>query len=816
MATYLKPTSKLFDLPSRASAELNLADLMCPVCRGILIEPVTLPCAHSLCLRCLNGTIQHNSLSCPLCRVRVGSWLRTATKSDTLVNGQLWTLIKTRFSKEIQAKHDGVDTDLDSGFGRTNKILSAAGEIRREYEAQLELAEEERRRLREAERIASEALIHKIQAEERQHITRLVKDRAVAKDLAKRHTGDKVKVREKHADEREAGCDREMQIAKSTATELTKLTERVEWNSNIALISKLRAERYASDGKAGMSNSHKCPADKFQSPKCDQLTSPTSKSTKHQVATKIRSLPAQSYVSKPSCSTSKIYGTQSKEELHVPSDVLNRKPKSLGVEVCLATGGDDQRIGSAESSCSHDSINIEIHHFKPIKAMPRTPLGVTPDGCPIDPKLIRVVATLQQVQNAIPKPPVAMELKRLSTWSYSAFKGKTKKMLKLEHRPTTSNVVKDEPESRPSTSHCPNQPQPNPSKLAKSQVSETVRRLDLSTEIPYDGNKNYAKNINRIINGTKVSKKLILDEDVALSMAHQKYDSPAKFKRRKHCSSSNDREETNTDQKTNNSGDEASSSNSSSNNSWSLPLDGPNEAVENIAERIKKRKMSRGVKSKLQKTEAPEKQRCTATEKKSATVRKPLTETTKSAAKQTTNARLGAQQKKGRCTRSEDEDTDSQVDSESVVETGAIYGSRKSTRTLTRSGGELKGEKTTTTKSHQESEMQCSDLEEEAGEEEDEDEEVQEQRRIERLLLQEKKDFELAQRLQAKFDEMERISGRTRGSRRSRFNSRNIEQVLAVDGVGIRDRFSKQLRIQGKETSMLENEKRRVTRRRCV
>lgn len=115
MATYLKPTSKLFASRSCESAELNLSDLMCPVCRGILIEPVTLPCAHSLCLRCLNGTIQHNSLSCPLCRVRVGSWLRTATKSSTLVNDGLWKSIKAKFSKEIQAKHDGKETDLDSG-----------------------------------------------------------------------------------------------------------------------------------------------------------------------------------------------------------------------------------------------------------------------------------------------------------------------------------------------------------------------------------------------------------------------------------------------------------------------------------------------------------------------------------------------------------------------------------------------------------------------------------------------------------------------------------------------------------------------------
>lgn len=113
MATYLKRTSKLFDLSlSRNSTDVSLRDLICPVCRGILIEPVSLPCTHNLCLRCLKGTFAHNSLSCPLCRVRVGSWLRTATKSETLVNNELWQLIRTRFPKEVESKDNGNDEDV--------------------------------------------------------------------------------------------------------------------------------------------------------------------------------------------------------------------------------------------------------------------------------------------------------------------------------------------------------------------------------------------------------------------------------------------------------------------------------------------------------------------------------------------------------------------------------------------------------------------------------------------------------------------------------------------------------------------------------
>lgn len=115
MATYLKRTSKLYDLTvtHAASADNNInSDLMCPVCRGILIEPVTLPCDHNLCLRCLKGALKHNSLSCPMCRVRVGSWLRTATKSETLVNNNLWEFIRSNYPKEIQDKTNVIINDV--------------------------------------------------------------------------------------------------------------------------------------------------------------------------------------------------------------------------------------------------------------------------------------------------------------------------------------------------------------------------------------------------------------------------------------------------------------------------------------------------------------------------------------------------------------------------------------------------------------------------------------------------------------------------------------------------------------------------------
>lgn len=434
--------------------------------------------------------------------------------------------------------------------------------------------------------------------------------------------------------------------------------------------------------------------------------------------------------------------------------------------------------------------------------------------------------------------------------------GKSRKVLKQEE-PVASSVLKKVPEREPSTSSLQSQQQTNSSKLGKSQISETVRRLDLSSEISYDGNKNYAKNINRIINGTKVSKKLILDEEVGSEGTSNATngDNPGKFKRRKQNSSSNEREESESDGKINDSGDEAHTSNST-NDHRSHPNqrqpatddsdDAEVPAVENIAERIKKRKILRGRNTS---SSAVSRKRRKVAEKKTTTISKSMNPVE-------TQEAIGSQPLKGKHRKGRDEDIDSQTESvqdenpsESSVESmdidpviediaGNVEGaattcsSKRSTRNSVK--GRQDAEKTRTPvkgtrrpvarrRFDDKNPGLGSDLVEE---EDDDDEVVREQKRLEELVLQEKKDFELAQRLQAKFDEMERISGRTRGSRQrggvevavGGFNQVfSGSRTVRNDGVGLRDRFSKQLLIQDVENSArVENNKRRVTRRRCV
>lgn len=287
------------------------------------------------------------------------------------------------------------------------------------------------RRQRQEEQRASEALIQKIQAEEKQMLlAQLAQDQLLAKSLAKKQVAEK----QKETKHRYVGGGECLAAASSTvpsagyaynasklnvkANAPTRATNNVEApqpdasgggggggkrtsllpesvrdggnhpelrRTNMALLSKICAERYCKV-KTNTSNAYRncCP-------KQLAVYNVVTKSFKQQQHQHHQAVPryiqpcSSGYPVDPGCSTSGAYATETKEELRVPSDVVNsQKKKSLGVEVCRTHGSlgarradDDERIGSAESSGSHDSINQEIHHFKPIKTVPRTSFKIS-------------------------------------------------------------------------------------------------------------------------------------------------------------------------------------------------------------------------------------------------------------------------------------------------------------------------------------------------------------------------------------------------------------------------------------------------------
>ncbi|XP_026324369.1 E3 ubiquitin-protein ligase rnf168-like isoform X1 [Hyposmocoma kahamanoa] len=166
--------------------KLQLKDVVCSICQSILIEPVTLPCKHYFCQHCFNGSVENNALCCPLCRLRIGSWLRTATKQKNLVNVELWEYIQSKFSKEIDVKLKGEDVIVPDEKYLPPR-LSAPGEIRSEYEAELKRLKAERLLLEQKHMQETELLIKKIQEEEQEsqkkYLERLKQDEVLAKQL---------------------------------------------------------------------------------------------------------------------------------------------------------------------------------------------------------------------------------------------------------------------------------------------------------------------------------------------------------------------------------------------------------------------------------------------------------------------------------------------------------------------------------------------------------------------------------------------------------------------------------------------------------
>ncbi|XP_072935859.1 uncharacterized protein [Epargyreus clarus] len=162
--------------------KLELSDVICSICQSILIEPVTLPCYHDFCQRCFSGSIENNALCCPLCRLRIGSWLRKTSKQKCLVNFELWKFIKTRFAEEIEKKARGEDVSLTPE--KPLLRLSLPGEIRSEYEAEIKRLRAERVQLEQKHLQETENLVKKLQEEEeeahKQYIERLKHDEMLA------------------------------------------------------------------------------------------------------------------------------------------------------------------------------------------------------------------------------------------------------------------------------------------------------------------------------------------------------------------------------------------------------------------------------------------------------------------------------------------------------------------------------------------------------------------------------------------------------------------------------------------------------------
>ncbi|XP_012496241.1 PREDICTED: E3 ubiquitin-protein ligase RNF168 [Propithecus coquereli] len=150
----------------RKDAIPSLSECQCQICTEILIEPVTLPCNHTLCNPCFQSTVEKASLCCPFCRRRVSSWTRYHTRRNSLINMDLWKTIQKHYPKECKLRGSGQASEEMVDDHPPVRLLSKPGELRREYEEEVSKVQAERRASEEEENKASEEYIQRLLAEE--------------------------------------------------------------------------------------------------------------------------------------------------------------------------------------------------------------------------------------------------------------------------------------------------------------------------------------------------------------------------------------------------------------------------------------------------------------------------------------------------------------------------------------------------------------------------------------------------------------------------------------------------------------------------
>ncbi|XP_053930963.1 E3 ubiquitin-protein ligase RNF168 isoform X2 [Cuculus canorus] len=163
-------------MAKKSQAPLSLSDCLCQICMEIFVEPVTLPCNHTLCNSCFQLTVENASLCCPFCRRRVSSWARYNARRNTLVNWELWEKIQKNYPKECERRINGQDLEEEICVPQPRHQLSKPGELRQEYEAEISKVEAERRAHEQEENKASEEYIQRLLAEEEEE-NRLAEER---------------------------------------------------------------------------------------------------------------------------------------------------------------------------------------------------------------------------------------------------------------------------------------------------------------------------------------------------------------------------------------------------------------------------------------------------------------------------------------------------------------------------------------------------------------------------------------------------------------------------------------------------------------
>ncbi|XP_067670183.1 uncharacterized protein [Haliotis asinina] len=371
---------------SAETSRVSLEDCTCPICMCILIEPVTMPCHHELCRPCFKQNVEEASLLCPMCRTRIGTWARHATKTKTLVNQQRWEQIQELFPKRVRLRLEGKDEEDDSADVSFHRPvhLAAPGEIRKEYEEELNKLRQQLNQERRREEQESEALIRRLQEEEdRERHRRQVQamqtnenDEALAREL------DKV-INEAGTDD---PIDLLLEETKLRITRSNSATSAKSGQSSSGTLETFFSKYKAETDTRCVSEDpypYACisPSDKDKGEDNSRSNSSIGKLSSSSAKTELYpfNLVDHSYCPHPNAPKSSTVVRPPSDEVMTISDSSSDAGRERG----------DSAKERSESVVSNDSISNELCHFKPILSCPRTPPRKMADGKVLDPPVVR-------------------------------------------------------------------------------------------------------------------------------------------------------------------------------------------------------------------------------------------------------------------------------------------------------------------------------------------------------------------------------------------------------------------------------------------
>ncbi|XP_058447660.1 uncharacterized protein LOC131428038 [Malaya genurostris] len=404
------------------SAQLNfenlqLDDILCTVCQSVLVEPVFLPCQHRFCRNCLSGTIEKNNLNCPCCRKRFGTWYRNASRVNKLVHEQLWNAIQSQFRDYLE--EDGARCNGNGSTGscfvpQSESVihLSEPGEIRKEYETELqryrkELIEDKKKELAASEKYIinlykQEGIIDLVDSSDHLSISSSTSTPEHEKKQSQPTMGDIHEV----DDDEEAGPSgssftQPKSVKNSQKGNPSHSSNVVSSSSSQVNTSRPETSKSASNGSV-ISISSTSSASAASSSCISSASSRYSliKSVSQQIghgAEVIKHRVQNSILNKLTTSGGGLKKTFTMADLN--KSELCVKPTKLHRKSPTRHPDDDDDDG--DDTDDGDSLRSELNHFKPI-------IATTPKSC-FTPKAIIRVPSIRPETGALPSTSSAME-----------------------------------------------------------------------------------------------------------------------------------------------------------------------------------------------------------------------------------------------------------------------------------------------------------------------------------------------------------------------------------------------------------------------